>query len=65
MPIRPRPSTYVCTQCRWKKTVAPASDALMPGEYFGACPVCGSSALEQREPTLLELIAMSLSPRRR
>lgn len=65
MPIRPQPCTYFCTRCRWKKTVAPASDALMPGEYFGACPSCASTAIERRAPTLLELALVSLMPRRR
>ncbi len=32
MPIKPRPFTVVCEDCHWKKTVAPRSDALMPGE---------------------------------
>lgn len=65
MPIRPRPCTYVCTQCHWKKTVAPASDALRPGEYFGACPACGNTELEQRAPSLMELALINLFPHRR
>lgn len=31
MPIRPRPFTFACGNCGWKKTVAPLSDALGPG----------------------------------
>lgn len=42
MPIRPAPITYTCSACGWKKTVAPMSDALQPGEYFSVCPSCGS-----------------------
>jgi len=30
MPIKPRPFTFVCEDCKWKKTIAPRSDALMP-----------------------------------
>jgi hypothetical protein len=28
--------------------VAPRSDALMPGEYFDACPSCGHAPLTRR-----------------
>ena len=45
MPIRPRPIIYQYTACRWSKTVAPRSDALMPGEYFKTCPACGHAPL--------------------
>ena len=60
MPIRPRPFTFVCGECGWKKTVAPRSDALGPGEWFKQCPKCGSEALKRRaagwvERTLAEL----------
>ena len=54
MPIRPSPSTYTCPSCRWSKTVAPRSDALMPGEFFSACPKCGRSPLQHRPAGAVE-----------
>lgn len=65
MPIRPQPCTYSCKQCNWKKTVAPSSDALLPGEHFGACPVCASTSIERRAPTMLELALINLFSSRR
>jgi Zn finger protein HypA/HybF involved in hydrogenase expression len=50
MPIRPRPYTLVCEGCGWRKTVAPKSDALSPGEWFNACPKCGSKGLKLCKP---------------
>ena len=49
MSIRPSPRTYFCPSCHWSKTVAPRSDALMPGEFFTACPKCGHGELETRD----------------
>lgn len=46
MPIAPPPVTYQCSACGWSKTVAPRSDALMPGEYFSVCPGCGYAPLD-------------------
>nr|WP_072341005.1 MULTISPECIES: hypothetical protein [unclassified Pseudomonas] len=48
MPIRPRPFTFVCDTCGWKKTVAPLSDALVPGDWFERCERCGNEALTLR-----------------
>jgi len=48
MPVRPRPFTFVCNECGWKKTVAPRSDCLGPGEWFDQCPKCGSKSLKMR-----------------
>lgn len=45
--IRPRPCTYSCPRCGWSKYVAPASDALGPGEFFEACPKCSGQSLEK------------------
>lgn len=62
MPIRPKPTTYVCPACGWSKTVAPLSDALMPGEYFHNCPACGHTGLTQRSsgPNPLGLLSAAL-----
>lgn len=32
MPIKSKPFTLVCEDCKWKKTIPPRSDALRPGE---------------------------------
>jgi Zn finger protein HypA/HybF involved in hydrogenase expression len=62
MPVKPRPFTYECEACGWRKTVAPRSDALRPGEWFDACPKCGAEALKMRaagwfEGALAEFLA--------
>jgi predicted SprT family Zn-dependent metalloprotease len=46
MPMKPRLFTYVCEECGWKKTVAPRSDAMTPGEWLDRCLKCGSKALK-------------------
>ena len=48
MPIPPPPTTYSCPACHWSKTVAPRSDALMPGEFFSACPRCRHAPLDRK-----------------
>lgn len=56
MAWKPRPRTYVCPQCKWKKTVAPLSDVRWEGfDHFSKCPKCDNSALVVREPGVLEL----------
>lgn len=57
MPIKPRPFTFVCEDCNWKKTIAPRSDALMPGDWFATCPRCGSTALKMRAAGWFEAAA--------
>jgi len=52
MPIKPKPRTYVCPSCGWKKSVFPASDVMMQGDYFKNCPKCGGKTLEQRQITI-------------
>ena len=54
MPIAPPPVTYRCPACRWSKTVAPRSDALMPGDHFGACPVCDRAPLNTQPANALQ-----------
>lgn len=48
MPVRPSPHYYHCPACHWSKTVAPRSDALGPGDFYSACPVCQHSPLQSR-----------------
>ena len=45
MPLPPPPLTYDCPQCGWRKTTAPKSDALRPGEFFACCSECGNRDL--------------------
>ena len=52
MPIPPSPATYTCPACHWSKTVAPRSDALMPGEFFSACPHCRHAPLDRKTASL-------------
>ena len=41
MPIKPPPFVLHCSECRWRKTYAPKSDALV--EFFPQhCPKCHS-----------------------
>ena len=54
MPIRPTPIHYACPACGWSKTVAPRSDALMPGDYFSACPDCGHANLQTKTAGTLQ-----------
>lgn len=46
MPFPPPPMTYTCSKCGWRKTTAPKSDALMPGDHYTACPSCGHTGLK-------------------
>ena len=49
MPIPAPPATYRCPACHWSRTVAPRSDAMIPGiDHFRACPACGHSPLEMQ-----------------
>ena len=49
MPIPPPPRHYHCPACSWSKTVAPASDVLVPGhDHFATCPKCGYAPLDSK-----------------
>lgn len=65
MPIKPRPLTFVCRDCQWKKTVAPRSDALGVGEYFTQCPRCTSMAIKVFAAGFLDGLLAELMARRR
>lgn len=54
MPIKPEPLTFMCDECGWKKTVAPRSDVLGPGDWFACCPKCGSEALSHRRAGVID-----------
>ncbi|MAO59903.1 MAG: hypothetical protein CL549_04160 [Alcanivorax sp.] len=51
--LPPEPYTYRCSSCGWRRTLAPASDALMPADLVSVCPVCQSSALQREQATAL------------
>lgn len=53
MPVRLRPSTLVCCECGWKKTVAPLSDALSPADW---CERCGHDALSLQATSAIDRI---------
>ena len=61
MPIPPSPTTYTCPACHWSKTVAPRSDALMPGEFFSACPRCHHAPLDRKTTSLAQATLGSLA----
>lgn len=46
MPIKPPPRTYVCSNCGWRKTVAPQSDVRLPSDFVSKCQQCGNTALK-------------------
>ena len=60
MPIPPPPTTYICPACGLSKTVFPRSDALMPGDFFHACPSCGHTSLDRKTVDLTSLSPGSL-----
>jgi len=62
MPIRPQPFTFTCSGCGWKKTVAPHSDALGPGDWFSRCPKCGNEALTMAPASALEKLKAQWLP---
>lgn len=53
MPIKPKPWVYVCESCKWNKVISPRSDALLPGEYYNCCPVCGYKPLKKESVSQL------------
>ncbi|UCO96406.1 hypothetical protein LF844_17175 [Metapseudomonas lalkuanensis] len=61
MPIPPRPLTFICPACSWKRTAIPLSDVLIPGrDWFGSCPKCGHEQLEQRPASKSEILKTRL-----
>lgn len=59
MPIPPKPKTYVCQSCGWKKTVAPKSDVLLPTDVVKQCPECGGTQFKTHVPGLIEKLLAS------
>nr|WP_074585379.1 hypothetical protein [Pseudomonas psychrotolerans] len=61
MTIPPRPQTFTCPACSWKRTVIPLSDVLIPGrDWFRQCPRCGHEPLERRLASKTEILRTRL-----
>lgn len=57
MPFRPNPVFLLCTQCNYKKVVAPKSD-VVPDEYFlQECPQCESPLRRHNLPAGIHFLA--------
>jgi len=56
MAWRPNPVKLVCTRCKWKKTVAPKSDVVLPDYVLKECPKCGSKLRREKDESLLSVI---------
>jgi len=60
MPMPPRPFTFSCPACGWKKTVAPLSDALSPNEWFSQCPKCPNERLQMTPASKVDVMLIRL-----
>ncbi|HCL76575.1 MAG TPA: hypothetical protein DIC26_12035 [Pseudomonas sp.] len=61
MPLPPRPYTFHCPICSWKKTAIPPSDVLVPGrDWYGRCVDCGHEPLERQTATRAEIMRARL-----
>ena len=49
MPVKPSPFTLRCPKCGWKKTVAPQSDVLSPGDFLRKCEKCWNADLVMQQ----------------
>lgn len=56
MPVRPRPFTFICCECGWKKTVAPLSDVLNPTDWCERCERCGHESLTLQPASAIDRI---------
>lgn len=62
MPIPPRPRTFICHACGWKRTALPLSDCLVEGrDWFCNCPECRHGELETRLATQTEIMKERLA----
>lgn len=62
MPMPPRPRTFICTACKWKRTVIPLSDCLMESrDWFSTCPECRHEELDTRPATRVEIMKERLA----
>ena len=53
MPLPPTTVRYQCSACPWTKTVALRGNAVLPGQFFMACPQCGHKPLQTDPPDAL------------
>lgn len=63
MPVRPRPRTFVCGKCGWKKTIAPLSDVLQLEDLCKRCEKCGNEALTVQQANLIDRMLAEWSAR--
>lgn len=61
MPIPPRPRTFICPACGWKRTVILLSDCIMEGDWYSECPECRHDQLETRLATQAEIMKQRLA----
>jgi hypothetical protein len=62
MPIPPRPRTFSCPACDWKRTVIPLSDCLMEGiDWHSSCAKCQRTELISRPATQAEIMKVRLA----
>lgn len=58
------PVTYICVECKWKKTIPRTGDMLTEGyNIFTVCPVCGRENVEKRKATPAEVLFSTIAYR--
>ena len=58
------PSTFICAECKWKKTNPRTGDVLTEGyNIFTVCPLCGSKTVEKRKATPAEVVLSTVAHR--
>ena len=55
MPLPPTTVRYQCSACPWTNPVALRGNAVLPGQFFMACPQCGHKPLQTDPPEALAL----------
>ncbi|WP_338620230.1 hypothetical protein [Paludibacterium sp. THUN1379] len=60
MPIPPRPRTYQCPQCHWRRSFAPQGDVLCLPPWVRRCPRCGHEGMQSRRADPLSALKARL-----
>ena len=55
--------TYRCAACDWRKTTAPRSDVLMPGDMPETCPACQHTPLDHQRANIAQATLADLAQR--
>jgi Zn finger protein HypA/HybF involved in hydrogenase expression len=63
MPITPRPMTFECPQCHWKRTYAPSTDTLLLPSWAQCCPRCGHKGMQYHSANRIAELVAKLWPR--